>query len=118
MKRPASDSARMPNESPISCWLSRMSPFSTWLNSCAITPWSSARSTLERAARDADRRIRVRRARRERVDAGLVLEDEDLGHRDAGRERHLLDDVYEPLLERAGAAAGYLRRAHHPRDVG
>jgi len=43
---------------------------------------------------------------------------EYLGHRDAGRERHLLDDIHEPLLRGVGAAVGELRRFHHPRDVG
>ena len=36
-------STRMPNSVPISRMLSRMSPFTTWLNSCAITPCSSSR---------------------------------------------------------------------------
>ncbi len=40
-----------PNSSPIRRVLSRMSPFSTWLNSCAITPCSSSRLRLTSAPR-------------------------------------------------------------------
>ncbi len=40
-----------PNSKPISRVLSRMSPFSTWLNSCAMTPCSSSRSRFTSAPR-------------------------------------------------------------------
>jgi len=40
-----------PNSSPISRVLMRMSPFSTWLNSCATTPCSSLRSRFTSAPR-------------------------------------------------------------------
>ena len=56
-----------PNSTPISRMLSRMSPFRMWLNSWAITPCSSSRlSVLERAARDGDRGVGGRVARRRR----------------------------------------------------
>ena len=70
---------RMPNSTPISRMLRRMSPFSTWLNSCAITPCSSSRLSLSSAPRvTRDRGVGRRVAGRERVDAGLVLEHVDL----------------------------------------
>ena len=40
-----------PNSRPMSRVLSRMSPFSTWLNSCATTPCSSSRSRFTSAPR-------------------------------------------------------------------
>ena len=41
--RPISDSARMPNNTPIMRIFRRMSPFRMWLNSCAMTPCNSSR---------------------------------------------------------------------------
>ena len=108
----------MPKTRPISCWLSRMSPFKMWLNSCAITPWSSLRvEALERAARHGDRGIGARAPGRERVDARFLLEHVDLGHRHARGERHLLDDVHEAPLERVVAFAADARAAERACDV-
>ena len=42
--RPASAMNRMPWRIAIRRRFRRMSPFSTWLNSCATTPWSSSRA--------------------------------------------------------------------------
>ena len=56
----------------------------------------------QRAARHADRRVRRVVAGRERVDAALLLQQIDLGHRHAGGDRHFLDDVEQPALQRIG----------------
>ncbi len=50
-KRPISAITISPNSQPIRRVLRRMSPFSTWLNSCAITPWSSERLSVVSAPR-------------------------------------------------------------------
>ncbi len=42
-RRPTRPSSRMPLSSPISRTFRRMSPLSTWLNSCPITPCNSSR---------------------------------------------------------------------------
>ncbi len=65
----------------------------------------------ERAARDRDRRIRGAVSGREGVDARLALEHVDLRHRHAGGDRHLLDDVAQPLLERVGGVGADARAA-------
>ena len=50
---------------------------------------------LERAASHGDRRVGVGEPGRERIDAGFLLEHEDLRNGQPGCERHLLDDVDE-----------------------
>src|SRR5690606_28330800 len=52
---------------------------------------------------------------REGVDAGLALEHVDLGSRQAGRDRHLLDDVQKTLAREVGRIARHLAAAEHPR---
>ena len=61
---------------------------------------------LERAAGDGDGRIGRRVTCRERVDTALFLEHEDIGHRHPGSDRHLLDDIVQPLAQRVGGIRG------------
>ena len=75
---------------------------------------------LGAAAGDADDRVAGRIAGGEGVDARLVVQQEHGRHRHAGGERHFLDDVQQPALDRVGrvgkhapAAAG-ARRRHVP----
>ncbi len=72
---------------------------------------------LERAACHGDGGIAGRETGRKRVDARFLLEDVDLRNGQAGRQRHLLDDVDEAALERVVAFAGDARAAEHPRDM-
>ena len=72
---------------------------------------------LEGAARHGDRGIRARETGRKRVDARLLLEDVDRGHGQPRRERHLLDHIDEPPLERIVTFAGDERAAEHLCDV-
>src|SRR5690606_34311674 len=72
---------------------------------------------LERAPRHRDGGIGRRSTGRERVDARLALEHVDLGSRQAGRDRHLLDDVQQPLAGEIGRIARHLAAAEHPRDL-
>src|SRR5690606_1176163 len=51
------------------------------------------------------------------IDAGLALEHVDLGSRQAGRNRHLLDDVQQTLARAIGRIARHLGAAEHPRDL-
>ena len=52
------------------------------------------------AARDADRHVALRVAGGKAVDAALVVQHINLGHRHAGSDGHLLDDVAQLLLVR------------------
>jgi hypothetical protein len=61
---------------------------------------------FERAACDRDGGVGRVETGGERVDAGLVLQHVDLGHRHAGGERHLLDDVVQAPLQRVLLEAG------------
>ena len=65
----------------------------------------------QRAARDGDRGVRRAVARREGVDPRLALEHVHLGHRHAGGDRDLLDDVAQPPLERVGRVGADARAA-------
>ena len=65
----------------------------------------------ERAARDRDRGVRGAVAGREGVDPRLALEHVHLGHRHAGGDRDLLDDVAQPPLERVGRVGADARAA-------
>ena len=99
-KRPAIATIVSPNSTPMSRMLSRMSPFSTCENSCPITPCSSSRfEPRQRSARDDDHGIVDRVARRERIDRALFVHHEHARHRDAGRDRHFLDDVQQTSIE-------------------
>ncbi len=96
-----------------------MSPFKMWLNSCPEHALQlGAGELVERATRDRDGRIGRRETRRERVDAGLVLEHEDLRHRHAGRDRHLFDDVAQPPIGEIAAVSGDRHTAERTRDDG
>jgi hypothetical protein len=61
-----------------------------------------AREFLEGAAGDGDDGIGGGETGGEGVDGGLVVEDVDAGHEDAGSEGHFLDDVEEAALGEIG----------------
>ena len=63
----------------------------------------------QRSPGDRDRRVGRRESRRERVDAGLLRHDEQARRRNAGGQRHLLDDVDQPPQPRVrgGRVDGY-----------
>ena len=61
-----------------------------------------AREFLEGAAGDGDDGIGGGETGGEGVDGGLVVEDVDAGHGDAGSEGHFLDDVEETALGEIG----------------
>jgi hypothetical protein len=61
-----------------------------------------AREFFEGAAGDGDDGIGGGEAGGEGVDGGLVVEDEDAGHGDAGSEGHFLDDVEQAALGEIG----------------
>ena len=108
----------MPNTMPIRRMFRRMSPLSTWLNSCAITPCSSSRVSFSRQPRvTAIAASLEREAGGERVDAVFVLEHEHLRHRHARRDRHFFDHVEQALLERVARAAADQAPAEHLRDL-
>ena len=92
----------MPCSTPMSRMFSRMSPFRMWLNSCAMTPCSSSRVKRARSRpRVTAITASLRRvAGREGVDPGLVVQDVDGRHGNPGRDRHLLDHVQQPALQR------------------
>ena len=81
----------------------RMSPFRMWLNSWAITPWSSSRLSFSRVAPGHGHDgVARRQAGGEGIDRRLVVEDVDGRHGRPGSDRHLLDDIEELVLLRVG----------------
>ena len=75
-----------------------------------------ARQPREGAARHGDHGIVDRVPRGERVDRVLVIHDEHARHRDAGRDRHLLDDVEQAAIEQVARRRIDRPRTDHLRD--
>jgi hypothetical protein len=72
---------------------------------------------LERAVRDRDRGVGGREPGGERVDALLAGQHVHLGHRRAGRDRHLLDDVPQPAQPGVGGVLGHVHATERLRDL-
>ncbi len=77
-----------------------------------------AAELVQRAAGDGDRRVGRRIAGGEGVDAGLLLQHEDLRHRHAGGNGDLLDHVAQASVRRVVRVGRYQRAAQFQRHLG